>query len=260
MNRIRLASLGAGMIMLLSGHALHAQGWGTLKARFVFDGEAPKVQPVEITKDAAYCGKFNIIDQTLMVNAENNGIANVIVYVRTKDVAIHPDYDKLVKVPVKLDNKGCRFEHHVTLLWTKRTMELSNSDMVGHNTQISTFFNDPINPLIPTGGVLKKQYQAEERLPAKVTCGIHRWMSCWLVIRSNPYAAAADKNGLVEIKNLPAGELEFQVWQERAGYISKVKLDGKPAEWLRGRTRIKIEAGKTADLGDVLVDPALFKK
>ena len=56
MNRIRLASLGAGMIMLLSGHALHAQGWGTLKARFVLDGEAPKVQPVEITKDEAYCG------------------------------------------------------------------------------------------------------------------------------------------------------------------------------------------------------------
>ena len=42
MNRIRLASLGAGMIVLLSGHALHAQGWGTLKVRFVLDGEAPR--------------------------------------------------------------------------------------------------------------------------------------------------------------------------------------------------------------------------
>jgi hypothetical protein len=85
-------------------------------------------------------------------------------------------------------------------------------------------------------------------------------MSCWLVIRSNPYGAASDKNGLVEIKNLPVGELEFQVWQEKAGYISKVKLDGTAAEWLRGRTKVKIEAGKTIDLGDVLVDSSLFDK
>ena len=260
MNRIRRTSLVAGIVVLLLSHAVDAQQWGNLKVRFAFDGEAPKAQPVEITKDLAFCGKFKPVDETLLVNAENNGIANVIVYVRTKDVAIHPEYDKLVKVPVKLDNKGCRFAPHVTLLWTKRTLELSNSDMVGHNTAVSTFFNDPINPLIPSGGVLKKQYQAEERLPAKVNCSIHSWMSCWLVIRSNPYAAAADKNGLVEIKNLPVGELEFQVWQERAGYISKVKVAGKPAEWLRGRTKITIEAGKTADPGDVLVDPALFQK
>ena len=260
MNRIKLAGLGAAIIILLSGSHLDAQEWGNLKVRFAYDGEAPKAQLVDITKDAAFCGKFKPLDETLLVNAENNGIANVIVYVRTKDVAIHPDYEKLVKVPVKLDNKGCRFEPHVALLWTKRTLELGNTDMVGHNTAVSTFFNDPINPLIPTGGVLKKKYPAEERLPAKVTCSIHRWMNCWLVIRSNPYAAAADKNGLVEIKNLPAGELEFQVWQEKAGYISKVKLDGTSAEWLRGRTKVTIEAGKTADLGDVLVDSSLFDK
>ena len=260
MNRMKLAGLCVGMIVLLQGSGLEAQQWGNLKVRFAYDGDAPKAQPVEVTKDEAYCGKFKPMDETLVVNAENNGIANVIVYVRTKDVAIHPDYDKLLKVPVKLDNKGCRFEPHVTMLWTRRTLELGNTDMVGHNTAVSTFFNDPINPLIPTGGVLKKKYEAEERLPAKVTCSIHRWMSCWLVIRSNPYGAASDKNGLVEIKNLPAGELEFQVWQEKAGYISKVKLDGTAAEWLRGRTKVKIEAGKTADLGDVLVNSALFDK
>ena len=99
MNRMKLAGLCAGMIVLLQGSGLEAQQWGNLKVRFAYDGDAPKAQPIEVTKDEAYCGKFKPMDETLVVNAENNGIANVIVYVRTKDVAIHPDYDKLLKVP-----------------------------------------------------------------------------------------------------------------------------------------------------------------
>jgi hypothetical protein len=261
MNRIKLTFLCAVIALLLPVSTLQAEGWGNLKIRFVYDGDdPPKAEFADLNKDQAYCGKFKPVDESLLINAENKGIANVIVYVRTKDVAIHADFEKLVKIPVKMENRGCRFEPHVALLWTKRTLHLSNGDTVGHNTAVSTFFNDPINPLIPPGGVVKKPYPAEERLPAKVTCSIHRWMASWLVIRDNPYAAAADKNGLIEIKNLPVGELEFQVWQEKAGYISKVKVDGTPAEWLRGRTKITIEAGKTKDLGDVLVNATLFKK
>ena len=54
MNRIRPASLVAGIVVLLLSHAVDAQQWGNLKVRFAFDGEAPKVQPVEITKDVAF--------------------------------------------------------------------------------------------------------------------------------------------------------------------------------------------------------------
>jgi hypothetical protein len=248
------------LLLAFPASQLSAEGWGHLKLRLVYDGVVPKREPVTLTKDAAYCGKFKLVDDSLIVNPENKGIANVVVYVRTKDVAIHPDYEAQIKKPVLMDNKGCRFEPRMTILWTEQTIHLKNSDTVGHNTALSMFFNDSINPLIPSGGTYKGQFKNEERLPAKATCGIHRWMTGWVVIRSNPYSTAADKNGLVELKNLPAGELEFQVWQEKAGYISKVTLDGTATEWIRGRAKFVIEAGKTTDVGDVLVNTALFNK
>ena len=56
-------------------------------------------------------------------------------------------------------------------------------------------------------------------------------MKARLLVRPDPYFAVSDKDGNFEIKNLPAGtELEFQVWQEKSGYVEKAKIDGKDPE------------------------------
>ena len=63
----------------------------------------------------------------------------------------------------------------------------------------------------------------------------------------------------MEIKNLPAGEFEFQFWQEKAGYVQQVSRDGTNIEWVRGRVKIKIEDGKTTDLGEIVIGADKFK-
>ncbi|MBT6845787.1 MAG: hypothetical protein HOA14_00050, partial [Planctomycetaceae bacterium] len=50
-----------------------------------------------------------------------------------------------------------------------------------------------------------------------------------------------------------------QFWQEKAGYIQQVTRDGTAVEWVRGRVKIKIEDGKTTDLGDVVIGADKFK-
>jgi hypothetical protein len=42
----------------------------------------------------------------------------------------------------------------------------------------------------------------------------------WVVV-DHPYATVTAADGTFEIKNLPAGEHEFIVWQEAAGYIER---------------------------------------
>jgi hypothetical protein len=96
-------------------------------------------------------------------------------------------------------------------------------------------------------------------LPSKISCSIHPWMSGWMVVRDNPYIGVSNKDGAVEIKNVPAGEFEFQFWQEKAGYIQQVTRGGTAVEWARGRVKIKIEDGKTTDLGDVVIGADKFK-
>mgnify|MGYP001218250776 CR=1 FL=1 len=245
------------LVLMLTSSAAIAEGWGNLKVRLVFGGDVPVPAKINVNKDVNFCGKHGLVDEGLLVNKENKGIANVIVYVRDKDVSVHPSYES--DDPIMVDNAKCRFSPHVTPVWTKRTLMLKNSDPVGHNVKVDTFLNPPINPVIPSGAALKQTYSKTEPLPTKISCSIHPWMTGWLVIRDNPYVGVADKNGLVEIKNIPAGELEFQFWQEKVGYVREVELDGKTVLWNRGRVKLTIEDGETLDLGDVTVPAKLVK-
>ena len=52
---------------------------------------------------------------------------------------------------------------------------------------------------------------------------------------------------------LPADtELEFQVWQEKSGFV-------EAKDWKRGRFKMTLKAGKN-DLGEVKVNPKIFEK
>ncbi|MDA1052017.1 MAG: hypothetical protein O3C40_16245 [Planctomycetota bacterium] len=237
-----------------------ASGWGDLKVRFVYDGTAPSPAPINVTKDQEFCGKFGLVDESVVVNAENGGIKNVIATLsRGNDkspIPIHESYLEHVRDQVYLDNNKCRFEPRVTLLWTPQTLLLKNSDSVGHNTKIDTFSNQPINDIVPAGTAVSKEFPQAERRAAPVACSIHPWMKAWLVIQDNPYFAVSDKDGNLEIKNLPAGDWSIQFWQEAAGYVANVKVNGKTTEWKRGVVDVKIENGKAADLGVVEFAPS----
>ncbi|MEX0820059.1 MAG: hypothetical protein WD070_10725, partial [Pirellulaceae bacterium] len=232
-----------------------ATGWGDLKVQFKFDGDPPSPTPIDVNKDVEFCGKFGLVYESLVVNAENGGIKNVIAtLVRSRGsgaMPIHESYLAHATDRVVLDNENCRFEPHILKLWTTQSLVLKNSDPIGHNTNYATLTNPSQNLLIPAGGMTEQTLSQPERLPAKTTCNIHPWMSAYLVVQDHPYVAVSDKNGNLDLKNLPEGTWTIQFWQEEAGYVADVKVDGKPTTWSRGRVDVKIEDGKIADLGVV---------
>lgn len=236
--------------------------WGTLTGQFVLDGAAPSPSPVVVTKDQEVCGKHDLVDESLVVNSENKGIANVVVYLYLargkKEPKAHPDYAKTADAQVRMDNKNCRYEPHVQLLRTTQTLVVGNLDPVGHNTKVDTVKNVPINPIIPANGEITQKFPEEERLPSKVSCSIHPWMNAILVIKDTPYMAVTDENGKFTIENLPEGEWEFQVWHEKSGYLDSVSLNGKKTKWSKGRFDQKITSGEN-DLGEIKVPMSAFK-
>lgn len=241
--------------------SLHAQQWGDLTGQFIYDGTPPTASPVTVTKDIEVCGKHMLVNESLVVGPDG-GLANVVVYLYlglgdTKP-EVHSSYAESEKAEVALDNDKCRFAPHIALLRTSQTLVIGNKDAVGHNTKIDTFANAPINPIIPAGGQLSQQFPAEERLPVPVSCSIHPWMQAYLVVKEHPYIAASDASGKFVIKNLPAGTWTFQAWQEKAGYVSDVTLNGSPTEWSRGRFEITIEPGVN-DLGEIKVAASAFQ-
>ncbi|MDA1052018.1 MAG: methylamine utilization protein [Planctomycetota bacterium] len=241
----------------LFSSALSAAEWGDLKLTFVYDGAVPAPQPISVTKDPQFCGKFDLVDEELVVNKENKGIANIVAYMYTRgDSAppIHPDYAAQAEAKFSLDNNSCRFEPHVVLLTTTQTLVLKNSDGVGHNTNYAGFRNPAFNDVIPPGGTLEKKLTVGgER--AKVSCGIHPWMSAYVVVHDTPYGAVSDQNGELLIKNVPVGTWTFQLWHGGSGgYVADVKQNGKATTWAKGRLEVTIKPGMN-DLGEIKYKP-----
>ena len=231
--------------------------WGTLRGRFVYDGSAPSPSPIQVTKDVDFCGKHNLVDESLVVNA-GGGLANVVVWLYEKPSKIHPSYDEGASESVVLDNENCRFEPRVCVVRTTQALKVTNSDPVGHNTKADLFSNASFNPIIPANSSIDIKLEQPERLPGHVSCSIHPWMSGWLVVRDDPYVAVSDGDGNFELKDLPAGNLTLVAWQEKSGYITKVSIDGKATEWGKGRFEYNVRGGDN-DLGEIKIKPTVFQ-
>ncbi len=243
--------------MLVAVAAKDDANWGTLKGRFVYDGPSPKPVKIEVTKDQECCGKYpdELVDESVVVG-KNSGLQWVFVYVRTKDVKIHPEAASSVASEIKINNRHCRFNPHGSVVWAgKQTIVFGNEDPINHAVKIDPLNakNQAINNQLPSGVDVKYNFGAEERIPVSITCGIHPWQKGWVLPMESPYAAVSGEDGSFSIANLPVGKLEFQVWQEKSGYLAA------KSDWKRGRFEMEIKPGDN-DLGDIKVSPKLFEK
>jgi hypothetical protein len=253
MKRIRLALTICTLVALaICGSSTASAQWGTLKGKFVYDAAAPSPTKLNPDKDVQVCGQHQLVDESLVVGSDG-GIANIVIFVRTKGVKVHPDYEKAANEKVTCDNKGCRFEPHILPVRLTQTLVLKNSDPIGHNSNLQPIGDTPTNPLIPGGGAAEYKFTKSQNIPVPVTCNIHPWMKGYLMPRDNPYVAISAADGTFELKNLPAEELEFQVWHENPGFLA-----AQPA-WEKGRFKQTIKAGDN-DLGTIKVAADLLKK
>jgi len=242
-------------------HAVTAEatgtGWGTLKGKFVFAGEAPPQSFLSTAgKDGAVCGQ-QVPNQQLIVDSSTKGIANVVVFARKVSRVFKPEVGAAppAAVPAVFDQKNCLFLSHVFATQTTGPLEIKNSDPVSHNTSFDPGGgNTPANPLLQPNSSVTYKFSRAMSAPAAATCSIHPWMKAYIIARDDPYVAVTGADGSFEIKNLPAGEdIEFQVWHEQAA----TGLDAKPG-WSKGRFKLKIPADGAEDLATIEVPATAF--
>ena len=219
--------------------------WATLKGQFLFGKDGTKVpKQLQLTpdKDVQVCGKEKLFDERLVVNGENRGVANIVLWAdKGSRLKAHPDYAKAAEAKIVLDNLWCRFDPHVVLVRTDQTLVVHNSDAVGHNSLMNFLKNTPQNPIIPAKGEVPFTFTKAELIPTKVSCSIHPWMQGIVLVQDHPYMAVTDKDGKFEIKNLPAGKVTLKVWQEKIGYIKSVTIDNKATKLSRGRYQLTLK-------------------
>lgn len=235
-------------VVVLAGASAGAAEWGELSGKLTYAGGEIKAAALKVdpaTLKMCKPGGGDIVDDSLLVAADGS-IANVVLYVTTKDVKVHPD---LLKPPAEapvIDNKECVFVPHIVPVMIKQPVVIKNSDTVAHNVNVQPLA-DPtasINPLLAPGTQMNHQFTRAQRIPVPVVCNIHSWMKGYVLPRDNPYFAVTAADGTFKIEKLPVGvPLEIQVWHEKVGYVNT-------PEWPKGKMTITLKEEKT-DLGTV---------
>jgi hypothetical protein len=225
--------------------------WGSITGQFVLEGEIPERRVVVKEGDPnvdnpAICAATDILSDELVIDPKTKAIADIFVYL-PKAENVHPKLKESEKKEVELDQKGCRFIPHALFVRTDQVVRVKSDDACAHNTRTVPLKNQPANVSLTASDRVGVEFKNKlpERLPFEVQCNIHRWMSArWLVL-DHPYAAVADANGKFKIADLPAGEHEFVIWQEAAGYVER-------------KFKVNVVGGKTTDLGTIKVPVAKF--
>ncbi len=236
--------------------------WGNLTGRFLYGGEPPAPVKLELNKDVDVCSPFEPHAEQLLVNKENQGLANVVLWLempgRGQVPPIHESYAKTAKQEVVITNQKCQFSPHVTLLRTSQKLSLKNEDTIPHNTSAALKRNLPFNVVTPPGTDDQRSVRKAERKPLKISCSIHAWMTGWLLVQDHPYMAVTDAEGRFKIENLPVGEWTFQVWHEIPQAITAASKNGKKTAWKQGEVTVTIQKGEN-EFGEWTLAPQLFQ-
>ena len=235
-------------------------GWATLKGQFVYEGNPPAMKPYDVNKEPEFCtenGKVPL-QETLLVDDQSKGIKNVLIFLR--DASRVHDSALPKKDSIVFDQKHCVFLTHVIGTTVGQTVNIKNSDQTGHNTNI---IGTGDNPTIPAGGMVAHPVQKDATTPFLVKCGIHPWMTAYMLQWKNGYFAVTDKDGKFEIPNVPAGEpLEFQVWHESGAAPGNGLKGETPGDadikWTdRGRINVTLKENQPKEI-KVTVAPKAF--
>jgi hypothetical protein len=251
---MRYALAGAVALCLLAlAVPAHADGWGTVKGKIVFNGAPPPRAPIDVTTNRKECEeKGKLFSEELIVNPKNKGVKNVIVWLLDNSgkydtpLPIHPSL-KEVKGDLEIDQPCCQYLPHISAIREGQGIVFKNSATISHGIHVYGGLKGPeFNVTLPAGA--EKPVPAKD-LPARATpillkCDIHPWMTGYVRVFPHPYFAITDEDGNFTIKNAPAGNYRIAIWTE-TGWVKGDKTG----------TPITIKAGGDTDLGAIHMSP-----
>ncbi|MBI2824849.1 MAG: hypothetical protein HYX69_09200 [Planctomycetia bacterium] len=244
---LRAATIGTALALACATPA--AAQWGNLRGKFVYDGDPPQPAALNIARRGV---PANLVDESLLVDAKTGGVKNVVIFVRSKYVPVHPDLIEKAKADVVWNIRGSRLDPHVLPLVTSQTLVIQNNDPVACNVNVTPLGDVAFNPLIAAGNSFRWTFRRAQSIPQPVTDNIQPWIKGYVLPLGTPYVAISNDDGTFEIKNLPLGKLEFQVWHEKAGFV-------EVRDWAKGRFEREIKPG-THDMATIKLPPAIFNK
>ncbi len=208
-------------------------GGGSIVGTVKFQGDAPAPKKVTITRDKKVCGKEPKFTESLIVS-KDGGVQNVVVHLT--DIKKGRKFE--VPSAFEIDQRGCQFRPHVSIVQAGKKFVLINSDGILHNFRTTGTINPILNKAQPK---FKKRLKIKIDKPEiiRINCDVHEWMNGWLVVAQHPYYSLTDEAGSFEIANIPPGTYTLELWHETLGkQTRKVTVKAKK------KTKVSVKLAK----------------
>lgn len=129
--------------------------------------------------------------------------------------------------PVVLDQKGCRYIPHLSVLQIGQALVVKSSDNEPHNVHgMPGGKNKEFNVPMTGTGVLAPRYLDKTQVCLEIKCEIHGWMQSWVAVLPHPCWAITKADGTFRIEGVPPGTLQLAFWHEKLGeHVVDIKLD-----------------------------------
>jgi hypothetical protein len=238
MSRL-LTVVGAGGLLLfgLPAFARGQSGWFTVRGRVVLAGDSvPEPKPLPVNKDEGHClSKGPIYSEELLVNKGNHGVRWAFVWLAPVNkngppLPVFPGLQEVKEKQIFIDQPCCMFVPHALAIRQGQEVISKNSSPINHNVNWTghPLKNPGGNKIVGPGQSLTIDGLKADRLPVKVACNIHGWMTAWIRIFDHPYFALTDENGRFEIKQAPVGNWLLVAWHEKVGWVTPRLQGGEP--------------------------------
>ncbi|HET7435766.1 MAG TPA: carboxypeptidase regulatory-like domain-containing protein [Thermoanaerobaculia bacterium] len=186
----------------------------TLNGMVKLEGAAPKMPAIQMGADP-YCQSQHqggtAQDEEVVVGPAGE-LANVIVYVKNAPAGATST------TPAVLDQHGCQYHPHVSVVEIGQPVQIKNSDATLHNVHAMPETNSSFNEGQPVQGmVATKKFDKVEMKPFRIKCDVHGWMKSFMAVLPHSYHAVSAMNGSFSIGNLPPGNYTIVAWHEKYG-------------------------------------------
>ncbi len=205
---------------------------GTIVGTVKLQGKAPVRKKIKVTRNKEVCGKETKLTESLMVGS-NGGIKNAVLYLS----GINKGKKFEVSSPLQIDQRGCQFRPHISIIPAGKSFDLINSDGILHNFRTNSTKNPILNKAQPK---FKKKLKIKINKPEiiRANCDVHEWMNAWLVVAEHPYYALTDGSGAFKITAVPPGTYTIQLWHETLGQQT-LKIAVKAGEQTKAAFELK---------------------
>ena len=210
-----MVALAAGV---LAGEASAQPNTGSIKGRVRLNGKSPGNTVIRMGVDPM-CSKMNAgkrVLQESVVTSADGGLSNVFVRLQGS----FPSTPAPAQ-PVVIDQRGCIYTPRVVGARVGQTLEVRNSDALLHNVHSSSGRGNSFNVGQPKAGLVYRFKLKDEEAMIHIGCDVHRWMTAYVGVTTNPYFAVTGDGGAFQIDKVPAGAHTIQTWHEVYGPLTK---------------------------------------